>query len=68
MNVIGTWFEGLPWATVPTRSTRPRMPQGAKAADLRAVCTRGYSWENRHTLNPPFGPQGRISTATSASR
>ena len=28
----------------------------------------GISWENRYTLNPPFGPRGRISTATSVSR
>lgn len=24
----------------------------------------GISWENRYTLNPPFGPRGQISTAT----
>ena len=28
----------------------------------------GISWENRYTLNPPFGPRGRISTATGAFR
>ena len=28
----------------------------------------GVSWENRYTLEPPFGPRGKISTATSPSR
>lgn len=28
----------------------------------------GYTYENRYTLQPPFGPRGQISTATSVLR
>ena len=28
----------------------------------------GYTYENRYTLKPPFGPRGQISTVASVAR
>ena len=32
------------------------------------LAPQGVSWENRYTLNPPFGPRGKVSAAVSSSR
>ena len=35
---------------------------------IAPLAPEGYSYENRYTLQPPFGPRGQTSTAASVSR
>ena len=68
MNVIGTWFEGLPGPPCRHGLRHRGCLRVRKQRITAPLAPEGVSWENRYTLNPPFGPRGRISTAASASR
>ena len=68
MNVIGTWFEGLPGPPCRHGLCHRGCLRVRKQRIIAPLEREGVSLENCCTLNPPFGPRGRVSTVISVSR